>query len=313
MGTENPPGSCPWLSEGSLKKMQTESLHLPLAGQTGSRGLEIVGQIRSGFGAGAMSFLKFPILIQNKVLVWIFSGLHTYSSVSLFQLFPENEKPDVLYAFTGATVIITTFSFKNEPAKAKDETYNEWRCELQFIPQAQTLDFHSIAHSINTSHPFLWWVFIKLKSREGRSAGLRVQREWEGRRFGGRTLPEWGSARTKAETAKRQFLEAILKLTSNFPTFTALTWMRKSGWKALSLLRGKPEDHFLAMATEDRCFVHCCAVCFVAASPLQLRPPPSLPPLCLRHPGWNIQGVWTHFKHSGASEQEPMFYTRQIA
>lgn len=48
MGTENPPGSCPWLSEGSLKKMQTESLPLPLAGQTGSRGLEIVGQIRSG-------------------------------------------------------------------------------------------------------------------------------------------------------------------------------------------------------------------------------------------------------------------------
>lgn len=125
------------------------------------------------------------------------------------------------HAFTGATVKITTFSFKNEPAKAKDETCNEWRGELQFTPQAQTLDFFWITHSISTSHPVLWWVFIKPKSREGRSAGLRVQREWEGCRLGGRTLPEWGSARTEAETATwqqrvfRSRLTADLKL-SNF-------------------------------------------------------------------------------------------------
>lgn len=84
-----------------------------------------------------------------------------------------------------------------------------------------TLDFFWITHSISTSHPVLWWVFIKPKSREGRSAGLRVQREWEGCRFGGRTLPEWGSARTEAETAAwqqtvfRSCLKADMKL-SNF-------------------------------------------------------------------------------------------------
>lgn len=69
-------------------------------------------------------------------------------------------------------------------------------CSTSATPQLLLL---SIAHSIITSHPIWGWVLIKAKRREGRRAG-----KWEGCRFSGGTLPQWGSAGTKAEKATCQ-------------------------------------------------------------------------------------------------------------
>lgn len=58
----------------------------------------------------------------------------------------------------------------------------------------------------------MWWVLIKPKPREGRSAGLGVQGEWECCRFGGRSLPRWRSEGTEAKTATCQQIDFSLTL-----------------------------------------------------------------------------------------------------
>lgn len=118
----------------------------------------------------------------------------------------------VMHYMHWLTVQILTVSFMKESAKAKVETCNEWRDEIQFIPQLQLMVFYLINHSIILSHPILWWVLVEPKAREGRRAGLGVQGEREARRFGGRTLSEWGSAGTKAETASWQEIVFSLSL-----------------------------------------------------------------------------------------------------